>query len=74
MRADIVPGGVFPEYELTDHTRTRRKLSELQGRSDGLDPPDASSFDGPEGVLSALHDPTLRVRPQHREIRDLREG
>jgi peroxiredoxin len=31
MRADIVPGGIFPDYELTDHTRTRRKLSELQG-------------------------------------------
>src|SRR5579864_8027038 len=31
MRADIVPGGKFPDYELTDHTRTRRKLSELQG-------------------------------------------
>ena len=30
MRADIVPG-VFPDYELTDHTRTRRTLSELQG-------------------------------------------
>jgi peroxiredoxin len=31
MRADIVPGGTFPDYELTDHTKTRRKLSELQG-------------------------------------------
>jgi peroxiredoxin len=31
MRADIVPGGTFPDYELTDHTRTRRRLSELQG-------------------------------------------
>ncbi|MGC2168488.1 MAG: redoxin domain-containing protein [Acidimicrobiales bacterium] len=30
MRADIVPGATFPDYELTDHTRTRRKLSELQ--------------------------------------------
>jgi len=26
-----VPGGTFPDYELTDHTRTRRRLSELQG-------------------------------------------
>lgn len=34
MRADIVPGAVFPDYELTDHTTKRRKLSELQG----LDP------------------------------------
>jgi peroxiredoxin len=31
VRADIVPGGVFPDYELTDHTKARRKLSELQG-------------------------------------------
>ncbi|MGH2654098.1 MAG: redoxin domain-containing protein [Actinomycetota bacterium] len=31
MRADIQPGAQFPDYELTDHTGTRRKLSELQG-------------------------------------------
>jgi glutaryl-CoA dehydrogenase len=31
MRADIVPGGIFPDYELTDHTKARRRLSELQG-------------------------------------------
>jgi peroxiredoxin len=31
MRADIVPGGTFPDYELTDHTKTRRRLSDLQG-------------------------------------------
>src|SRR5215468_8815636 len=31
MRADMVPGATFPDYELTDHTRTRRRLSELQG-------------------------------------------
>jgi peroxiredoxin len=31
MRADIVPGAVFPDYELSDHTAKRRKLSELQG-------------------------------------------
>jgi len=31
VRADIVPGGAFPDYELTDHTKARRKLSELQG-------------------------------------------
>jgi hypothetical protein len=29
MRADIVPGGVFPDYELPDHTNTMRRLSEL---------------------------------------------
>jgi peroxiredoxin len=32
MRADIVPGSVFPDYQLSDHTTTRRKLSELQGQ------------------------------------------
>ena len=31
MRNDIVPGALFPDYELTDHTATRRTLSELQG-------------------------------------------
>jgi len=30
MRADIIPGAVFPDYELSDHTGKRRKLSELQ--------------------------------------------
>src|SRR5262249_28340930 len=30
MRADIVPGAIFPDYELSDHTAKRRKLSELQ--------------------------------------------
>ena len=29
MRADIVPGGIFPNYELPDHTGQMRKLSEL---------------------------------------------
>jgi len=31
MRKDIVPGATFPDYELTDHTGKRRKLSALQG-------------------------------------------
>ena len=31
MRPDVVPGAVFPDYELPDHTNTRRRLSELQG-------------------------------------------
>jgi len=30
MRFDIVPGALFPDYELTDHSAKRRKLSELQ--------------------------------------------
>ncbi|MDA8217095.1 MAG: redoxin domain-containing protein [Dehalococcoidales bacterium] len=31
MRADIVVGAVFPDYELPDHTNTPRRLSFLQG-------------------------------------------
>jgi peroxiredoxin len=31
MRADIVAGAVFPDFELSDHTGQHRKLSELQG-------------------------------------------
>lgn len=30
MRSDITLGATFPDYELTDHTGTRRKLSDLQ--------------------------------------------
>ncbi len=25
MRPDIAPGGTFPDYELTDHAKTRRR-------------------------------------------------
>jgi peroxiredoxin len=31
MRADIAPGATFPDYELPDHEKVPRKLSELQG-------------------------------------------
>lgn len=31
MRADIVPGATFPDYELPDHEKVPRRLSELQG-------------------------------------------
>ena len=31
MRADVVAGAVFPDYQLSDHTGKHRKLSELQG-------------------------------------------
>jgi peroxiredoxin len=31
MRGDIVPGATFPDYELTDHAKSRRQLSDLQG-------------------------------------------
>ena len=33
MRSDIVPGTVFPDYELPDQTAKKRQLSELQGTS-----------------------------------------
>jgi peroxiredoxin len=32
MRSDIVPGAIFPDYELSDHTAKHRRLSELQGQ------------------------------------------
>src|SRR3954452_24429552 len=31
MRPDMRSGATFPDYELPDHTATRRKLSDLQG-------------------------------------------
>ena len=31
MRPEIVPGAILPDYELSDHTGRRRKLSEIQG-------------------------------------------
>jgi len=31
MRPDIVPGAVFPDYDLSDHRGKHRTLSELQG-------------------------------------------
>jgi peroxiredoxin len=31
MRPDIIPGAVFPDYDLPDHRGKHRKLSELQG-------------------------------------------
>jgi peroxiredoxin len=32
MRSDMVPGAIFPDYELSDHTGKHRKLSEMQGQ------------------------------------------
>src|SRR5271166_955267 len=59
MRSDIVPGAIFPDYELSDHTAKRRKLSELQGQHPmvlvvsrgGLCPKDRRQAEG----LVALH-------------------
>jgi hypothetical protein len=36
MRTDIVPGAIFPDYELSDHTAKRRKLSERALRRDEM--------------------------------------
>jgi peroxiredoxin len=36
MRADVKPGAIFPDYALSDHTGTRRKLSELIGDSPAI--------------------------------------
>ncbi|MES1177735.1 MAG: hypothetical protein ABUL62_25645 [Myxococcales bacterium] len=36
MRADIVPGAIFPDYQLPDQHGKRRTLSELQGPRNGL--------------------------------------
>ncbi|MDF3811908.1 MULTISPECIES: redoxin domain-containing protein [Rhodopseudomonas] len=33
MRHDMTPGAMLPDYELSDHTAKRRKLSALQGQS-----------------------------------------
>ena len=33
MRHDMIPGAVLPDYELSDHTAKRRKLSALQGQN-----------------------------------------
>ena len=35
MRSAIVPGGIFPDYELPDHTGTMRKLSATSERAIG---------------------------------------
>ena len=31
MPSDIVPGAIFPDYELSDHTAKHRKLSDREG-------------------------------------------
>jgi hypothetical protein len=36
MRADIVPGGIFPDYELTDHTKSWRRNWEAGDHSKQL--------------------------------------
>ena len=36
MREAITPGAQFPDYQLPDHTKTPRRLSDLQGDQLGL--------------------------------------
>jgi hypothetical protein len=36
MRADIVPGARFPDYELLEYTGRQGRLSELQGTRDPM--------------------------------------
>jgi peroxiredoxin len=36
MNSKIAVGQTFPDYELPDHTKTRRKLSDLQGKADPM--------------------------------------
>lgn len=36
MREAITPGAQFPDYQLPDHTKTLRRLSDLQGDQLGL--------------------------------------
>ena len=81
MRSDIVPGAIFPDYELSDHAAKRRKLSELQGQHPmvlvlsrgGFCPKDRRQAEGllelhreMEVVLPACHD---QYRQHHRDER-----
>ena len=72
MRTDIVPGGAFPDHELTDHTKTRRKLSELQG----IDPMIPYTLVLKPGlvIFSVYNGYRFWGRPSFEELRrDLRE-
>ena len=79
MRADIVAGAVFPDYELTDHAGRRRTLSELQGPDPmilvlsrgGYCPKDLCQA---EGLVQPVSRDGSRLRPpghhQHRQHAD----
>ena len=58
-RSDIVPGGVFPDYALPDHTGVVRTLSELQGRDPLILTLDIQEYTDPEHDRAA----TSEVRP-----------
>ena len=57
IRPDIVPGALFPDYELTDHTAKRRELSELQGSTKWSYSPRRFLSQGPPpgGTLVQFH-------------------
>jgi hypothetical protein len=55
MRADIVADGRFPDYELTDAEKQRRKPSELQGGD-------------PRILILARGHFSPKDKPQHREL------
>jgi hypothetical protein len=54
MRPDIKVGASCPDYELTDHTGTRRRLSELQGN-------DPDSVNDPKILTTPRHGTWRRV-------------
>jgi hypothetical protein len=57
MRSDIAPGGTFPDFELPDHEKLPRKLSEIRTVQKDLD---IQEYTDPE------HDPiphTLVLKP-----------
>jgi len=64
MRADIVPGAKFPDYELTDTNKERQKLSELQG----IDPMILLLSRG--HFCPKDHQQHLEAERQHRESKD----
>ena len=74
MRADIVAGAVFPDYELTDHTGKRRKLSDLQGPDPmilvlsrgGYCPKDLRQA---EGLVQLHHEMSRLLPPSHDQYR-----
>jgi peroxiredoxin len=76
MRPDIVPGGSFPDYELRDHSGTKRRLSELQGADPMVLVLSRGSFcpkDREQHRLLAAMEPEYWGRPSPEQLRaDLR--
>lgn len=59
MRPDIVPGGIFPDYQLPDHTGELQKLSEPTGR-ESADPHTRARPVLPKGTPTAFQFSVLR--------------